>query len=309
MNIKRISVACSALLTVFGAVAGATSEAIVAKPSPHAIYVDGAKVDVAAYEIADNNYFKLRDIAAVVNGTAKQFEVKWDGQTQAIALASGQPYTTVGGELGALPAGNKDAKPSTAAVYLDGTAAAYTGYEINDNNYYKLRDVAQNLDIGIKWDGANQRVDILTDVGYGGEDNTPADQPEKNLNKIVKPTGETKTLSYKLVVENPRGDYVYPGFKVEIYKAYRRSFTEEPAAVREYKVAEGLSGSDGTVTLTWEVPAAEYEKHLGREQYLAVLPAQTVDGIAYSEDGRFMSIGVDMEWPDRAWPLTAWPQK
>lgn len=157
-----------------------------AKPSPHAIYVDGTKANVAAYEINGNNYFKLRDIAAIVNGSEKQFEVSWNNNAQRIDLTSGKPYTTVGGELGAIGSASKKAETSTAVVYKDDAKMGYTSYNIDDNNYYKLRDVCESFDIGVNWDGANQRVDILTDESYvpEGQETEEPEQPDENEGKI-----------------------------------------------------------------------------------------------------------------------------
>lgn len=175
---------------------GAVSAALItsaaaadAKPTPHSVYVDGTKVNCAAYEIAGNNYFKLRDIAAMVNGTGKQFEVTWNEAAKRIDLSSNKPYTTVGGEMGAVSAGTKNAKNSTATVYKDGSKATYAGYNINENNYYKLRDVAKAFDIGIEWDAANQRVNVLTTTGYKDEAQTdPGKKEDTN-------TGTTQTPS------------------------------------------------------------------------------------------------------------------
>lgn len=165
---------------------GAVSAALItsaaaadAKPTPHSVYVDGTKVNCAAYEIAGNNYFKLRDIAAMVNGTGKQFEVTWNEAAKRIDLSSNKPYTTVGGEMGAVSAGTKNAKESTASVYKDGSKATYTGYNISDNNFYKLRDVAKAFDIGIEWDAANQRVNILTTTGYKDEAQTDSGKADE----------------------------------------------------------------------------------------------------------------------------------
>ena len=65
-----IGVVSAALLTSAGAVN--------ATPTKNTIYVDGTKVNGAAYMINNNNYFKLRDVAAMVNGSTKQFEVSWN---------------------------------------------------------------------------------------------------------------------------------------------------------------------------------------------------------------------------------------
>lgn len=172
--------AASMLATFASAASGNTQTA---EPSPHAIYVDGTKANVAAYEINDNNYFKLRDIAAIVNGSEKQFEVSWNNDAQRIDLTSDKAYTIVGGELGAIGSASKQAETSTAVVYKDNTKMDYTGYNIDDNNYYKLRDVCESFNIGIKWDGANQRVDILTDESYVDDSQKP-EEPEENEGKI-----------------------------------------------------------------------------------------------------------------------------
>ena len=177
--LKRFAVgACSAAMAVGLAAqlsvpvqkALTVSAAANATPTGNAIYVDGTKVNGAAYMINSNNYFKLRDIAAMVNNSAKQFEVSWNQNEKRIDLTTNKAYTVVGGELALPSATTKTAKESTAVVYKNGTKAAYTGYTISDNNYYKLRDLCKDMDIGVKYDNATKRVDILTTVGYGKED-------------------------------------------------------------------------------------------------------------------------------------------
>ena len=169
MRKKRTLAIAAGLSALMMACAGAANTAT-ATPTDNAIYVDGTKVNGAAYMINSNNYFKLRDIAAMVNGSAKQFEVSWNQAGKRIDLTTNKAYTVVGGEL-ALPSNaTKSATESKALVFKDGTKAAYTGYTISDNNYYKLRDLCKDMDIGVKYDNATKRVDILTTVGYGKED-------------------------------------------------------------------------------------------------------------------------------------------
>nr|WP_302665135.1 stalk domain-containing protein [uncultured Agathobaculum sp.] len=178
------SLLAASMLATFASAASGNQQT--AQPSPHAIYVDGTKANVSAYEINGNNYFKLRDIAAIVNGSEKQFEVSWNNDAQRIDLTSGKAYTIVGGELGAIGSASKKAETSTAVVYKDNVKMDYTGYNIDDNNYYKLRDVCESFDIGVNWDGANQRVDILTDGSYvpEGQETEEPEQPNKNEGKI-----------------------------------------------------------------------------------------------------------------------------
>ena len=60
------------------------------------VTVDGIVETFDAYSIDNYNYFKLRDIAYILSGTAKQFEVTWDGSKNAINLISRETYTAVG---------------------------------------------------------------------------------------------------------------------------------------------------------------------------------------------------------------------
>lgn len=169
MRKKRTLAIAAGLSALMMACAGAANTAT-ATPTGNSIYVDGKQVNGAAYMINSNNYFKLRDIAAMVNNSAKQFEVSWNQAAKRIDLTTNKAYTVVGGELALPSATTKTAKESTAVVYKDGTKANYTGYTIADNNYYKLRDLCKDMDIGVKYDNATKRVDILTTVGYGKED-------------------------------------------------------------------------------------------------------------------------------------------
>lgn len=171
----------AALLTSAGAVN--------ATPTKNTIYVDGIKVNGAAYMINNNNYFKLRDVAAMVNGSTKQFEVSWNETNKRIDLTTNKAYTVVGGEMALPSSAVKTAKESKASVFKDGNKADYTGYNISDNNYYKLRDLCKDMNIGVKFDLATNRVDILTTVGYGEEDNAG------NTTKPTTPTEPTNPVT------------------------------------------------------------------------------------------------------------------
>lgn len=140
--------------------------AATAKPTSAKVMVNGKQVAFDAYEINDNNYFKLRDIAKVLTGSEKQFEVTWNESAKSIELKPGTAYTEVGGELETGKARQQTAKLSTAKVYLNGAAADLTAYNISDNNYFKLRDLGRQLNFGVDWDGNTQSISIDTSKGY-----------------------------------------------------------------------------------------------------------------------------------------------
>ncbi|WP_058302249.1 stalk domain-containing protein [Gorillibacterium timonense] len=136
-------------------------ETATATPSVSKVLVNGKQVSFEAYSINNSTYFKLRDIAKAVNGTDKNFEVGWDGEHNAISLTSGEAYTAVGGEL-AVSANLKAKKAtlSTAKVYLDDEEIKLTAYTIGGNNYFKLRDLAQELGFTITFDSKTNTIGI-----------------------------------------------------------------------------------------------------------------------------------------------------
>lgn len=140
-----------------------------AAPTTSKVLVNGNAVSFDAYQINGNNYFKLRDIAKVLSGTDKQFEVTWDSAKNAINLISGQSYTPVGGELATGSGANQQAVLNTSTVYLDGKQINLTAYTIQGNNYFKLRGLGRTFDFGVGWDGANNTVTIDTNTGYTPE--------------------------------------------------------------------------------------------------------------------------------------------
>ncbi|MNI57853.1 hypothetical protein D3C73_1129390 [compost metagenome] len=129
--------------------------------------MNGKAVSFEAYNIEGNNYFKLRDLAMAVNGSEKNFEVSWDGAKNAISLHSNKAYTPEGNELAV--AGKPATKQATAAsakIYLDGKELNLIAYNIDGNNYFKLRDVAQAINMGVSWDAVANSIGINTKDTY-----------------------------------------------------------------------------------------------------------------------------------------------
>ena len=139
---------------------------LTARPTASAVEVDGESVSFDAYNIGGSNYFKLRDLAFVLSGSEKQFEVTWDGTADTIALTGGKPYTPVGGEMQGKGTYNKTPVPTASRILLDGAPVHFTAYNIGGNNYFKLRDIGAAMDFGVTWDGLRNTVIIDTGAGY-----------------------------------------------------------------------------------------------------------------------------------------------
>lgn len=137
-----------------------------AQPTSSKVYVDGAEVEFEAYNIAGNNYFKIRDIAMAISGTEKQFNVTWDSEKQVINLLSKTPYTVVGGEMYKGEATVKTAKATASHMFKDGQSYGFTSYTIGNNNYFLLRDLGEVFDFGVIWDEATRSIHIDTTASY-----------------------------------------------------------------------------------------------------------------------------------------------
>ncbi len=74
-------------------------------PSPNTVYLDGQRVDLAAYSINGTNYVKLRDVGELMG-----FNVYWDGAN--VQVDSTAPYT------GTAPDSGTAAQPPAPAVTL-----------------------------------------------------------------------------------------------------------------------------------------------------------------------------------------------
>lgn len=136
-----------------------------AEPTSAKVLVNGEEITFEAYEINNNNYFKLRDIAMVLSGTEKQFDITWSADV-GITLIANQAYTVVGGELTAGDNTTKIYETNTDTIYKGGLFVNLTAYTINSNNYFKLRDLGQLFNFNVSWDNENSIIIINTSEAY-----------------------------------------------------------------------------------------------------------------------------------------------
>jgi hypothetical protein len=185
------------------------------------VLVDRTSKSFDAYNINDNNYFKLRDIAYVLNGTAKQFAVGWDGVKNAISLTTAKPYLSVGGEMTSSTGSNiKTATPTTAKIFLNSKEVFLTAYNIDGNNYFKLRDLGESLNFGVDWNASLNTIEISSTKGYTPEqvatDQTVCttgvciDDSLKNNGLVRVGYKGTSTEKVKLLISKDGNQYFYP---------------------------------------------------------------------------------------------------
>ena len=154
------------------------STSVKIQPSTHVVTVDGERVDPQGYNINGYNFYKLRDIAYILNGTDSQFNVTWDGANNRIVLTDGAAYQEVGGEMtSSVSAAIKNVSESDSTIVLDGKTLSLTGYRINGNNYYKIRDVGSALGFSVDFDPETEIV--LIGSANAGQDDTQDDPKDE----------------------------------------------------------------------------------------------------------------------------------
>lgn len=134
--------------------------------TPCPILVNGQAVDFDAYMLKDangngTNYLKLRDVAHVLNGTAAQFNVGWDGAAGAITITTNSAYTTPNGSEMSTPfSGDQSYTDNQASVLVNGVKTDLHAITIADASgagytYFKLRDLGEALGFAVDWDGTS----------------------------------------------------------------------------------------------------------------------------------------------------------
>jgi hypothetical protein len=149
-------------------------------PTDCKIYVDGVEADIAGYMIDDNNYFRLRDLAAMLSGTDSTFQVTYDESSDAVNITTGEEYTALGTELQPIRDAKAFAIKNSPLLYANGESVSLSTYLIDDNNYVKLRDVAAITGFDVQWDEATNSV-IITSTANENEDENTGSNPEPVL--------------------------------------------------------------------------------------------------------------------------------
>lgn len=166
MKTNLVSLLCTAALLAGGIPSAGAADTVTAIPTREmgqTVYVNDTRVTPAGYNIADNNYFKLRDIAALVG-----FGVEWDPNSRTVEISSERTAADLSG-ITDNAVGGATAKVSDQRFALDGYSIHMKAYLIGGNNYVKLQDVALQVNFGVGYDNESGRVTIYPGLFYGEE--------------------------------------------------------------------------------------------------------------------------------------------
>lgn len=130
-----------------------------ARNASQEVTVDGQSVALEMYALADDqgndvNYVKLRDLAQVLNGSAAQFDVGYDG---GVTLTTQTPYNAAQDSAETPFQGDQPYTTPLALTAVDGAATQLDAIQLTDgqgggHTYYNLRDLGQVLGYQVSWD-------------------------------------------------------------------------------------------------------------------------------------------------------------
>ena len=138
------------------------SEKITVKRSTQKLTVNGKAVTCEVYNVNGSNYFKLRDVAMLLNDTDAQFVVRYNAKTKAVALTTGKRYMPVGGELTPGKDLSATCVRSMQNIELDGESVRLKAYKLGGNNYFKIRTLADLLGFSAEYLESTDTVQITS---------------------------------------------------------------------------------------------------------------------------------------------------
>lgn len=144
----------------------AYAKEVSASKTSQSMSVDGKAVAANAYLIEGNNYFKLRDIAAILKDTEAKFNVYYDQDADSVVIENKKTYEVIEGDLVPIDVQKTKAVRSMQKIILDGKVADIKAYLINDNNYFKLRDLAKALNFGVDYNEEKEEIVVLSNEDY-----------------------------------------------------------------------------------------------------------------------------------------------
>ena len=169
---KKISMllAILMLITIIPTAFADGAKEMKAVKSSQKITLDKEAVEVAAYNIAGSNYLKLRDVAAIMSGKKKQFNIDYNAERKLIVVETGKPYTKLESDLKPIKEASAKAILSEKEIILNGDDEDIDTAFINESNYVKLRDIAKIANFYVGYDEASQTVILKSDEAYFDKD-------------------------------------------------------------------------------------------------------------------------------------------
>ena len=134
-----------------------------AKKNNQRIALDGEEVKVGTYLVEDYTYIKLRDVAAILNGTANQFDIGVAAEDpKQIVLARGYEYKKTDNDLQEIKKDKAKASVGVMKVSVRKDPEDLKTALIDGFNYVQLRDLAKLIGFEVSYDAKNKTILINT---------------------------------------------------------------------------------------------------------------------------------------------------
>lgn len=130
------------------------------KATTQKVKLDGKDVVIYGYNIDGYNYFKLRDLAAVLKDSKAKFGVEY--KDALVTLTKGADYKVAESDQKEVKAMSKGMLTNDKVMVGDKALTA-TAYKVDDSNYYKLRDLGEALGFGVDFDKATNTVLLMSE--------------------------------------------------------------------------------------------------------------------------------------------------
>lgn len=281
---KKISMllAILMLITIIPTAFADGAKEMKAVKSSQKITLDKEAVEVAAYNIAGSNYLKLRDVAAIMSGKKKQFNIDYNAERKLIVVETGKPYTKLESDLKPIKEASAKAIFSEKEIILNGDDEDIDTAFINESNYVKLRDIAKIANFYVGYDEASQTVILKSDEAYldnDDKDNDKDDDKDDDDDKEDKKDDDKKDSElsiYDLYEFDGDKDNILEDIKENNYTlinlwstASKESIDELTAIAKleeEYDDKEDKAGNDRLGVIGIVMDIAPYKEGLSEKE-------------------------------------------
>lgn len=182
---KRILSIALAILMVLAPVLRAENETDAmaeAVKSYQPFELNGEAATIGGYLINGNNYYKLRDVAALLNETDKKFNVVFDDEKKQIGLVLGEVYEKLDTDLQEMKHDKTEAQMLTNIILVDGKEVELKAAVIDGNNYVKLRDIGRIVGFLVAYNKETKAIVVDTSAEYKEEEKSQEKAEKKNPN-------------------------------------------------------------------------------------------------------------------------------
>ena len=173
------------------------------KASTQKVKLNGKDVVIYGYNIDGYNYFKLRDVAAVLKDTKAKFGVEY--KDAMVTLTKGADYKVTESDQKEVKAMSKGMLTNDKVMVGDKALTA-TAYKVDDLNYYKLRDLGEALGFGVDFDKATNTILLMSEKDAKEEKVAP--KVEEVKASLEKEIAREKTVRESEEFKNAKEDVV-----------------------------------------------------------------------------------------------------